>query len=207
MTSFCKEHKRKIGHEKRPARNQSDFEAEWRRLCGVPGIVERLVVSSPPVRGVWPHWMLRQFSEPACIEACGGDRPSDYCQLRAGRGLVLRLRKAGDDQRRVVASAAFASHKSGRTWTRRTGAGQLGVTSELARDSTRSLLTKRPKNPTVEIALPTRDSDVRPLSLAARFDKHTCISKTAVIKMEPIPMSNCSKLTVSVLMRSCCRCK
>jgi hypothetical protein len=60
------------------------FEAEWRWVCGMPGFTERLVVSSPSVCAVWAHRLLRQFSEPACVQACGGNRASDHCQLRAG---------------------------------------------------------------------------------------------------------------------------
>jgi hypothetical protein len=37
-------------------------------MCGMPGVTERLVVSSPPVCGVWAHRLLRQFSESACIK-------------------------------------------------------------------------------------------------------------------------------------------
>jgi len=32
----------------------------------------------------WPHWLLRQFSKPACFKARGGHRTPDYRQLRAG---------------------------------------------------------------------------------------------------------------------------
>ena len=77
-------HERKIGNEKTSARNQPRFEAEWRWVCRMPGVTERLVVSSPSVCGVWAHRMLRQFSGPACVQACGGNRASDHCQLRAG---------------------------------------------------------------------------------------------------------------------------
>ena len=75
---------RKIGNEKRPARNQPRFKAEWRWVCRMPGVTERLVVSSPSVCEVWAHRLLRQFSEPACVQACGDNRASDHCQLRAG---------------------------------------------------------------------------------------------------------------------------
>jgi hypothetical protein len=51
-------HERKNGSEKGSARNQPRFEAERRWVCGVPGVTERLVVSPPPVRGVWAHRML-----------------------------------------------------------------------------------------------------------------------------------------------------
>jgi hypothetical protein len=101
-------------------------------MCGMSGVAGRLVVSSPSVCGVWTHRMLRQFSEPACIKACGSDRASHHYQLRTGRGLVLRLREAADDQRCGVASAALASGKSARAWTRRKGASQLGIAPELA---------------------------------------------------------------------------
>ena len=70
--------------KKGPARNQPRFEAEWRWVCRMPSVTERLVVSSPPVCGVWAHRLLRQFSEPACVQACGDDGASDHCQLRAG---------------------------------------------------------------------------------------------------------------------------
>ena len=77
-------HGRKIGNEKRPARNQPHFEAEWRWVCRMPGVTERLVVSSPPVCTVWAHRLLRQFSEPACVQTCRDNRASDHRQLRAG---------------------------------------------------------------------------------------------------------------------------
>jgi NADPH:quinone reductase-like Zn-dependent oxidoreductase len=51
-------HERKIGNEKGSARNQPRFEAEWRWVSGMPGVTERLVVSSPSVCGVWAHRML-----------------------------------------------------------------------------------------------------------------------------------------------------
>src|ERR1700722_6586249 len=75
---------RKIGNEKSSARNQPRFEAEWRWVCRMPGVTERLVVSSPSVCQVWAHRLLRQFSKPACVQACGDNRASDHCQLRAG---------------------------------------------------------------------------------------------------------------------------
>jgi hypothetical protein len=50
--------KEKDRNEKEPARNQSRFQAEWRRMCGMFGVPEELVVSSSPVRGVWTHRML-----------------------------------------------------------------------------------------------------------------------------------------------------
>jgi hypothetical protein len=43
-------------------------------VCGMPGVTERLVASPPPVCGLWAHRLLRQFSEPACIQACGSNR-------------------------------------------------------------------------------------------------------------------------------------
>ena len=51
-------HEGKIGDEKGCARNQPRFEAEWHRLCGMSGITGRLVVSPPPVRGMWAHRLL-----------------------------------------------------------------------------------------------------------------------------------------------------
>jgi hypothetical protein len=124
--------KGKWKNEKGSPRNQHRFETKWRWVCGMPGVTERLVVSSPSVRGVWAHRLLRQFSESACIEACGSDRASDHCQLRAGGGLVLRLREEWNDQGCGIASAAFASKKSARSWTRRKGASQLGIAPKLA---------------------------------------------------------------------------
>jgi hypothetical protein len=53
-------------------------------VCRMPGVTERLVVSSPSVCEVWTHRLLRQFSEPGCVQACGDNRASDHCQLRAG---------------------------------------------------------------------------------------------------------------------------
>jgi hypothetical protein len=125
-------HGRKIGDEKRPARNQPGFEAEWRWVCGMPGVTKRLVVSSPSMCGVWPHRLLRQFSESTCIQACGRNRASDHCQLRAGRGLVLRLREAGDDRGYGVATATFACGGSTITWTGRESSSQLGIAAALA---------------------------------------------------------------------------
>jgi len=125
-------HGRKIGNEKRPARNQPRFEAEWRWVCRMPSVTERLVVSSPSVCEVWAHRLLRQFSEPACVQACGENGASDHCQLRARRGLVLRLREAGDDQGCGVASATFASGGSTITWTGRESSSELGITAALA---------------------------------------------------------------------------
>ena len=49
---------RKIGNEKGSAWNQPRFKAEWRWVCGMPGVTERLVGSSPSVCGVWAHRML-----------------------------------------------------------------------------------------------------------------------------------------------------
>jgi hypothetical protein len=40
---------------KRPARNKPRFKAEWRWVCRMPGVTERLMVSSPSVCGVWAH--------------------------------------------------------------------------------------------------------------------------------------------------------
>jgi len=63
--------------------------------------------------------LLRQLSEPARIQARGSDRASDHCQFRAGWGLVLRLREAGDDRGCGSAPAACASQEPTRTWARR----------------------------------------------------------------------------------------
>jgi len=71
-------------NEEKSARNRPRFEAERQRVCRMPGVAGRLVVSPTPVRGVRAHRMLRQFSEPACIQACRGDGAFNYCQLRAG---------------------------------------------------------------------------------------------------------------------------
>jgi len=38
-----------------------------------------VVASSASMREVWSHRVLRQLSEPACIEACDGNRASDHC--------------------------------------------------------------------------------------------------------------------------------
>jgi hypothetical protein len=50
--------KGKIGNENGSARSQPRFEAEWRWVCGMPGVNEGLVASSPSVCGVWAHRML-----------------------------------------------------------------------------------------------------------------------------------------------------
>ena len=101
-------------------------------VCRMPGVTERLVASSPSVCGVWAHRLLRQFPEPTCVQACGSNGALDHCQLRAGRGLVLRLREAWDDQGCEVASAAFASRGSTGTWTSRKSSSQLGIVAALA---------------------------------------------------------------------------
>jgi hypothetical protein len=44
--------------KKGSARNQPRFETKRRRVCGMPGVTERLVVSSPSLCGVWAHRML-----------------------------------------------------------------------------------------------------------------------------------------------------
>jgi hypothetical protein len=51
-------HEGKIGDEKSCTRNQPLFETKWRRMRRMLGVAERLVVSSPPVGGVWAHRML-----------------------------------------------------------------------------------------------------------------------------------------------------
>src|SRR4029077_11147959 len=96
------------------------------------GVTEGLVVSSPPRSGVWANGLPRQPTKPACIPARGRDRASDHYQLRAGRGLVLRFREAGDDRGCRAASAAFAPQKPTGARARRKGTGQLGIASELA---------------------------------------------------------------------------
>jgi len=97
----------------------------------MPGVTASLVASPPPLRGVWAHRMLWQFSRSACIQACGGNRASHHCQLRAGWGLVLWFREAENDPGCGVASAAFTSNKSTRARTRRESPGQLGIAPAL----------------------------------------------------------------------------
>ena len=59
LTFYCEQMPRRdIGDEKDCARNQPRFETKWRRMCRMPGVTERLVVSSPSVCGVWAHRML-----------------------------------------------------------------------------------------------------------------------------------------------------
>ena len=70
------EMKKRVHAESTPLRSR------W--VCRMPSVTERLVVSSPSVCEVWAHRLLRQFSEPACVQACGDNRASDHCQLRAG---------------------------------------------------------------------------------------------------------------------------
>jgi hypothetical protein len=48
----------KIRNEKKSARNQYRFETEWRRVCGMPGFAERLVVSPSTLCRVRPHRVL-----------------------------------------------------------------------------------------------------------------------------------------------------
>jgi hypothetical protein len=119
-------------NEKESARNQSCFKAKRQWMRRMPCVAQRLVAPSTQVRGVWAHRMLRQFSEPACIPACRGDGASDHRQLRAGRGLVLRLRDAKHDRGREVAPATFASEQSASSRAGRKSAVRLGIAAELA---------------------------------------------------------------------------
>ena len=75
--------RKEIGNEKRAARNRSRFEAERQWVCRMPSVAWRLVVSSPSLREVWAYRLLRQFSKPACVQACGENGASHHCQLRA----------------------------------------------------------------------------------------------------------------------------
>src|ERR1700733_6485895 len=52
-------HGRRIGNGKKTARNQPRLDAEWRWVCRMPSVTERLVVSSPSVCEVWAHRLLR----------------------------------------------------------------------------------------------------------------------------------------------------
>jgi Zn-dependent alcohol dehydrogenase len=49
---------RKTRNDERLPQPQSRFETKWRRMCRMPGVIERLVVSSPSVCGVWAHRLL-----------------------------------------------------------------------------------------------------------------------------------------------------
>ena len=118
-------------NEEKPARNQPSFETERQRVCGMPGVAGRLVASSAPVCGVRAHRLLRQFPEPACIQARGGDWTSHHRQLRAWRGLVLQLPDAPDVRGCYVASAQRASGESARSWPGRKGASRLGIAPQL----------------------------------------------------------------------------
>src|SRR6202051_1388734 len=83
------------GNEKRPARNQLRFEAEWRWVRRMPSLTERLVVSSPSVCEVWAHRLLRQFSEPACVQACGDNRDPIIASFEPGEDWFYDYEKQG----------------------------------------------------------------------------------------------------------------
>jgi hypothetical protein len=51
----------------------------------------RMVVASSPMRRMRAHRLLRQFTKSACIETSRRYGSPDHHELRAGRGLVLRL--------------------------------------------------------------------------------------------------------------------
>ena len=102
------------------------------------GCVECL--ASP--KGWWFH--LRRCAECGHIGCCDSS-PSQHASKHAaatghpiiasfepGEDWFYDYEKQGDDQGCGVASAAFASKKSARSWTRRKGAGQLGIATELA---------------------------------------------------------------------------
>src|SRR5260370_16321497 len=74
-----------------------------------------LVATPASMRAVWAHRMLRQFSKPTCDKTLRINGTYCGCQLRTGGGLVLRLRKAADDQGRAVAAASFAPSDSAGT--------------------------------------------------------------------------------------------
>ena len=83
------------------ARDQPDrpvHPAQRHRLRGVPGD-GRLVVSPPSVRALRPHRLLRHVAVAARSPACRRRAAPDRSELRAGRGLVLRLRVRPDARR------------------------------------------------------------------------------------------------------------
>ena len=63
---------RKIESEKGPARNRPASEARWQWVCRVLGVTGRLVVPSRlRICKCGRIRLLRQFSEPACVQTCG----------------------------------------------------------------------------------------------------------------------------------------
>src|SRR5229473_6617255 len=100
-----------------------------------------LVATPASMRAVWAHRMLRQFSKPTCDKTLRINGTYCGCQLRTGRGLVLRLRKAADDQGRGVAAASIAPSDSAGTRPSGKSATGLGSSPALIRsnDSTDKL--------------------------------------------------------------------
>jgi ubiquitin-hydrolase Zn-finger-containing protein len=98
---------RKIGIEKRPARNQPRFEAEWRWVCRMPSVTERLVVSSPSKCG---HIGCCDSSpsQHASKHAAATGHPI-IASFEPGEDWFFDYEKRGVIKGGGVASAAFAS--------------------------------------------------------------------------------------------------
>src|SRR5579862_752028 len=64
-------------------------------MCGMRGVTERLVVSSPSVCEVSAHRLLRQFSEPACVQACGDNRAFDHASFEPDEDWFYDYEKRG----------------------------------------------------------------------------------------------------------------
>jgi hypothetical protein len=81
-----------------------------RWVCGMPGVTERLVVSSPPLCGVRAHRMLRQFSESAWIQACESPAKAaslwDRAAVRSGPQPWPREARSAESREITAAGAA-----------------------------------------------------------------------------------------------------
>jgi hypothetical protein len=128
----CQDTEGKLEMKKDQRGNQPRFEAEWRWVCRMPSVTERLVVSSPSVCEVWAHRLLRQFSEPACVQHAAKTGHPIIASFEPGEDWFYDYEKRGDDQGGGVASATFASGASTITWTGRESSSQLGIAAALA---------------------------------------------------------------------------
>jgi hypothetical protein len=61
----------------------------------MPGVTERLVVSSPQMCRMRAHRLLRQFSEPPCVQACGYNRASIIAGFEPGVDWFYDYEKQG----------------------------------------------------------------------------------------------------------------
>jgi hypothetical protein len=61
----------------------------------MPSVTESLVVSSPSVCEVWADRLLRQFPEPACVQACGDNRAPIIASFEPGDDWFYDYKKRG----------------------------------------------------------------------------------------------------------------